>query len=79
MTSFRLGLYMCIPSGLDLQIQRLFKYIDDISLINQLLAPFEVGHEVDTMAKAHSFVTLSVTPTFGRTFRQDWRKNKGFD
>jgi hypothetical protein len=27
--------------------------------INQLLAPLEVGHEVDTVAKADSFVSLS--------------------
>ncbi len=33
-------------------------YIDDNVLINQFLAPLEVGHEVDTVAKVHSFVNL---------------------
>ncbi len=32
--------------------QRLFNYIDDNALINQLLAPFEIGHKVDTREKA---------------------------
>jgi hypothetical protein len=42
--------------------QRLSNYIDDNSLIIQLFAPLEVGHEVDTAAKAHSFVNLAVLP-----------------
>ncbi len=45
--------------------QRLFNYIDDKMLINKLLAPREVGHEVDTTAKAHSFVNLSANE-YGR-------------
>jgi hypothetical protein len=43
--------------------------------IRQLLAPLEFGHEVDTAAKAHSFVNLSVQPTLGRSFRSVCRKN----
>jgi hypothetical protein len=35
--------------------QRLFNHIDDSALINQLLAPLEVGHEVDTAAKSYGF------------------------
>jgi hypothetical protein len=31
-------------------------YIDDNDLINQLLAPLEVGHEFDTKANARNFV-----------------------
>jgi hypothetical protein len=31
-------------------------YVDDNVLSNQLLAPLEVGHVVDTMAKVHSYV-----------------------
>jgi hypothetical protein len=44
-------------------------------LINQLLAPLEVGHEEDTAAKAHSFVNLSVLPNLGKTFCQVRQKN----
>ncbi len=40
--------------------QRLFNYIDDNALIIQLLAPLQIGHEADTVAKAKSFVNLSV-------------------
>jgi hypothetical protein len=36
--------------------QRLFTNMYDISLINDLLAPLEVGHEVDNATKTHSFV-----------------------
>ncbi len=42
--------------------QRLSNYIDDNTLIIQLLASLEVGHGVDTAAKAHSFVNLAVLP-----------------
>ncbi len=31
-------------------LQRIFNYIDDNSVINQLHLPLEVGHEVDTVA-----------------------------
>ncbi len=44
-------------------LQRLFNNIDDNALINQLLAPLEARHEVEAVAKSHSFVNL------GRTFR----------
>jgi hypothetical protein len=40
--------------------QRLFSYIDDNALSNQFLA-HEERYEVDTMAKAHSFVNLQVS------------------
>ncbi len=50
-------------------------FIDDNSLSNQLLAPLEEGHEVDTATKANSFVNLSVLPTLGRTYRPVMRKN----
>jgi hypothetical protein len=43
--------------------------------INYFLAPLEVGHEVDTVAKALSFVNLSLLPTLSRTFRPVQRKN----
>jgi hypothetical protein len=39
------------------QMQRGFNCIDDNALINQLLAPLDVGRSVDTAAEAHSFVT----------------------
>ncbi len=39
--------------------QRLLNCIDDNVLINQLVLPREVGHDVYTMAKAHSFANLS--------------------
>jgi hypothetical protein len=42
--------------------QRLPNYIDDNTLIIQLLASLEAGHGVDTAAKAHSFVNLAVLP-----------------
>jgi hypothetical protein len=48
--------------------QRLFNYRDDnVALNKHLIAPLEVGHEVmvDTAAKAHSFVNLSVNE-YGR-------------
>jgi hypothetical protein len=37
---------------------------------NQLLALLKVGHEVDTAAKAPSFVNLSMLPALGRPFGQ---------
>jgi hypothetical protein len=40
--------------------KRLFNFIDDNALINQLLAPVEVGHEGDTEAKDNRFLNLSV-------------------
>jgi hypothetical protein len=39
----------------------IFNHIDDRALINQLLAllaPLEVGHEVDTTAKSYGFENL---------------------
>jgi hypothetical protein len=44
--------------------QRLFNFVDDNALIDQLLAPLEVGHV------AHSFGYLSVLPALGRNFCQ---------
>jgi hypothetical protein len=55
--------------------QRLFNCIDDNALINQLLAPLEVGQEVDTAAKAHSFGNLLVLPALGRNFLSVHRKH----
>jgi hypothetical protein len=42
-----------------------FNCINDNALISQLLAHLELGHEVDTGAKAHSFVNLSANE-YGR-------------
>ncbi len=49
-------------------------FIDDNLLSNKLFAQLK-GHEVDTAAKANSFVNLSVLPTLGRTYRSVMRKN----
>jgi hypothetical protein len=35
--------------------QKLFNCVDDNALINQLLTPFDEGHEVHTMANANKF------------------------
>ncbi len=53
--------------------KRLFNYVDDNALINHLLAPLEVGHEVtvDTASKAHTFVNLSVNE-YGRESFDLW-------
>ncbi len=47
--------------------QRLFNYIDDNALIN-LLAPLEVGQEVDTAAKANIFVNMSANEYYRKSF-----------
>ncbi len=39
---------------------------DDNALIHQLLAPLEVGHEVDTAAKAHKIHGRERFPMWGR-------------
>jgi hypothetical protein len=41
-----------------------------MTCVNQSLisTSFEVEHEVDIVAQAHSFVKLSVLPTLGKTF-----------
>ncbi len=41
--------------AVDVPDQRLFNFIDDNVLIRQLLAPLEVGLDVDTAAKARIF------------------------
>ncbi len=41
-----------MPQGLDTLQQRLFNYVENNAQINH----FEVGHVVDTAAKAHNFV-----------------------
>jgi hypothetical protein len=38
--------------------QRLFNYIDDNAIINQLLSPLDLGHGVDTAAKSQQFCLM---------------------
>jgi hypothetical protein len=50
--------------------QRLFNYIDGIAFFNQLLAPLEVEHEVDTSEKCRVLrqrvcKCISVLPALG--------------
>jgi hypothetical protein len=47
------------------RVQRLFNSIDDNAILNQSISHLDVGHEVDSVAKAHSFENLP-TNEYGR-------------
>ncbi len=60
---------MFIKSGIRPSNRDYLIYIDDNVLIIKLLPPLEERHDVNTTAKAHSFVNMSVSvATFWQNF-----------
>ncbi len=55
-------------------LQRLFNYIDDNVLINQLLTHLELGHEEGTTEKSPNFVTFQCCQLLAELLLPVWQK-----